>query len=106
MSAFALGLDAIFADPNLGEDALWKAGGVGAGVPVRVVRRSPDRTERFGDSRVLLGSLAVDLRRSDASTLAEGDVVEINATAFRVIAEPAADALGLTWTAELAPADP
>lgn len=106
MSAFALGLDAIFADPNLGEDALWKAGGVGAGVPVRVVRRSPDRVERFGDSRALLDSLAVDLRRSDAPTLAEGDVVEIGGTAFRVIAEPVADALGLTWTAELTPTDP
>lgn len=106
MSAFALGLDAIFADPNMGEDALWKAGGVGVGVPVRVVRRSPDRIERFGDSRALLGSLAVDVRHSDAPTLAEGDVVEIGGTTFRVIAEPAADALGLTWTAELTPTDP
>lgn len=103
MSAFALGLDAILADPSFGEDALWKAGGSGPGVPVRVVRRAPDQVERFGDSRALLGSLAVDLRRTDAPTLAEGDVVEFGGTTFRVIAEPVADALGLTWTAELAP---
>lgn len=100
--AFAAALDALFADPNLGADALWKPGGVG-GVPARVVRKAPDQVEPFGSSRAVLGSMVVDLRRGDAPTLAEGDVIEIGGAAFRVIAEPVADALGLVFTVELAP---
>jgi hypothetical protein len=103
VSVFALGLDAILADPSFGEDALWKASGSGPGVPVRVVRRAPDEIERFGDSRALLGSVVVEMRRADAPTLAESDVVEIGGTTFRVIADPNADALGLSFTVELAP---
>ncbi|WP_420848242.1 head-tail joining protein [Prosthecomicrobium hirschii] len=44
-------MDALFADPNIGEDALWKAGGVGAGVAVRIIGKSPDRMSEFGESR-------------------------------------------------------
>ena len=43
MSAFTSAVDMLFADPNIGEDALWKAGGIGAGVAVRIIRKSPDR---------------------------------------------------------------
>ncbi|WP_415914779.1 head-tail joining protein [Rhodopseudomonas palustris] len=42
MFAFTSAIDALFADPNIGEDTLWKAGGVGAGVAVRIIRKSPD----------------------------------------------------------------
>lgn len=101
-AAFAAAVDALFADPNLGADALWKPGGVG-GVPVRIVRKAPDQVEPFGDSRAVLGSVAVDLRCAEAPTLAEGDVIEIGGAASRVIAEPLADALGLIFTVELAP---
>lgn len=101
-AAFAAAVDALFADPNLGADALWKPGGIG-GVPVRIVRKAPDQVEPFGDSRALLGSVVVDLRRAEAPTLAEGDVIEFRGTAFRVIAEPVGDSLGLIFTVELTP---
>lgn len=104
-AAFAAAMDALFADLNLGADAIWRPGGIGD-VPVRIVRKAPDQVEPFGDSRALLGSLAVDVRRSDAPMLAEGDVIEIGGVAFRVIAEPVADALGLALAVELAPANP
>ena len=51
---FASAIDALFADPNIGEDALWKAGGVDAGVAVRIIRKSTDRMAEFGDSRAVL----------------------------------------------------
>lgn len=54
IDAFASAIEARFADPNIGEDALWKAGGVGAGVAVRIIRKSPDRMAEFGDSRSVL----------------------------------------------------
>ena len=47
MNAFAAATDALFADPNLGETALWQAGGIGPGVPVRVIRRRPDAVVEF-----------------------------------------------------------
>ena len=103
MDAFADALGEVFADPNLAEDAIWRAGGTGPAIPVRIVRRSPDRVERFGDSRALLGSLAVDVLRSEAPMLAEADTIEIDGTTFRAVAEPVSDGIGLLLTVELAP---
>lgn len=103
MKVFIDALVAIFADPHLAEDALWRAGGTGPAIAVRIVRRSPDRIERFGDSRALLGSLAVDVRQSEAPSLTEGDTVEIAGTNFRVAADPVSDGLGLAFTIELVP---
>ena len=101
-AAFAAAVDALFADRNLGADAIWKPGGLG-GVPVRIVRKAPAQVEPFGDSRAILGSVVVDLRRTAAPPLAVEDVIEIGGAAFRVIAEPVADPLGLVFTVELAP---
>ena len=42
MNAFTIMVDAQFEDPNLGLDAIWRAGGAGTGLPVRVRRRSPE----------------------------------------------------------------
>ena len=75
IDAFACVLDALFADPNIGEDALWKAGGVGAGVAVRIIRKSPDRMAEFGDSRAVLPTVGIDIRRSQSATITEGDLI-------------------------------
>lgn len=100
MSAFASAIDALFADPNIGEDALWKAGGVGAGVAVRVIRKSPDRMAEFGDSRAVLPTVGIDIRRSQAATITEGDLILIGAETFKIIGEPMGDALGIVWACE------
>lgn len=103
IDAFASAIDALFADPNIGEDALWKAGGVGAGVAVRIIRKSPDRMAEFGDSRAVLPTVGIDIRRSQAAPITEGDQILIGSTDFRVIAEPMTDTLRLLLTVELAP---
>lgn len=100
MSAFASAIDALFADPNIGEDALWKAGGVGAGVAVRIIRKSPDRMAEFGDSRAVLPTVGIDIRRSQAATITEGDLIVISTETFKVIGEPMGDALGLVSACE------
>ncbi len=102
MSAFGAAIDAIFADGNVGEDALWRSGGAGAGVPVRVVRKSPDSVVGFGDSRALLPSVLIDVRRSDIAEPAAGDTFEIAGDLYEVIAAPLSDGLGLVWTCEAA----
>jgi hypothetical protein len=98
--AFAAAIDAIFADRNVGEDALWRSGGIGDAVPVRVVRRSPDALVGFGDSRAVMPSVLIDARRPDVSDPAAGDTVEIAGNIYEVIAAPVADSLGLVWTCE------
>ena len=44
MNAFAAAMDVLAADPNLGEEAIYRQGGTGAPVAVRMLRSSPDRT--------------------------------------------------------------
>ena len=100
MSAFTSAIDALFADPNIGEDALWMAGGVGAGVAVRVIRKSPDRMAEFGDSRAVLPTVGIDIRRSQSATITEGDLIMIGAETFKIIGEPMGDALGLVTACE------
>lgn len=101
MVAFKAALDTIFADPNLGEDAVWRAGGVGE-IPIRVIRRQPIGIAEFGSSRAILPAVLIEVRRSEAPDIAEGDLVEIGTQTFRVIAPPTMDSLGLMMICEAA----
>ena len=103
MSAFTSAIDMLFADSNIGEDALWKAGGVGAGVTVRIIRKSPDRMAEFGESRAVLPTACIDIRRSQAATITEGDLILIGAATFKIIGEPMGDALGLILACDAVP---
>ena len=103
MDAFAAATDALFADPIIARDATWRAGGAGAGMAVRVITKRPDQVGSFGDSRVLLPTMLIDVRRSEVSEPASGDTVEIEGNLFEIVATPIADSLGLVWTCEAAP---
>jgi hypothetical protein len=49
VNAFAAAMDALAADPNIGTDAIHRAGGTGVPVSMRVVRSAPDRLgDAFG----------------------------------------------------------
>lgn len=100
LSAFSEAIDAIFADENVAEDAIWRAGGAGAGVPVRVIRKSPDEIASFGASRAILLSVIVAVRGSEVASPASGDKVQIGTVVFEIIAEPRRDSLGLVWECE------
>ncbi len=100
MEAFRSALDVLFADRNLGEHALWQAGGVGPGVPVRVIRRRPDAVVEFGASRALMATVLIDLRRAEAAAIDEGDLVVIGAETFKIIGSPTYDPIGLVLTCE------
>jgi len=100
VTAFAATLDRLFLDPNLASDALWRVGGAGAGVAVRVIRKSPDRIVGFGDSRAVMPSVLIDVRTAEVAEPAMGDTIEIAGGVFDIIAEPTADTLRLVWTCE------
>jgi hypothetical protein len=101
MNAFAAALAAIFADPNLAVDALWRVGGAGAGVPVRVTLSNPDETVAFGERAIAYEARRVELLVSAVPVLAAGDTIEIDGEVYPVINRPKRDADRLVWSADL-----
>ena len=103
MNAFAVALDALFADVNLGLDATWYPAG-GAPVPVRVIRKAPDEVTSFGSARILSETTLIDVRISEMPNPKPGDGISIGAENFTIQGEPRRDRDRLIWTIELAPA--
>lgn len=97
MDAFAAAMGVLAADANLGGDALWRSGGTGPEVPVRVVRSSPDRlADAFGTS-VLQATdvLAVAVAALPAPVEA-GDTFRIGADLLTAM-HAERDAAGAAW---------
>ena len=105
MDAFAVATDALFADPNIATNAIWRAGGADPGITVRVITRRPDQVASFGASRAVLPTVLIDVRRSDLADPAAGDTVEIGTLVFEIIGTPVLDSPGLVWSCEAAPRD-
>ena len=101
MTAFDLAAKAILADANMASDAIYRAGGQGAGVTVRAIRRAPDRAATFGDGRFLSDTVLLDVAVADIPTLEKGDTFQIGAVVYTVRSDPARDVERLFWTAEV-----
>ncbi|WP_112309344.1 head-tail joining protein [Pseudogemmobacter bohemicus] len=80
MGAFAAAVGALFADPNMGRDAIYTAGG--APVLVRVVARRADAVTDFADARLWSETTRVDLRVAEVPNPRPGDRIEIDGDAF------------------------
>ena len=104
MTAFATAMTAIFADRNMAVDALWLSGGVGPGVAVRVIRKSPDEITPFGAGRILSETTLLDARVADMPTPAPGDLINIGLESFIIQGEPKLDRERLIWTLDMRPA--
>ena len=104
MTAFAAAIDVLFADPNLGIDAVYRAGGADPGMPVRVILRRPDRISEFGETRIVTGTVVIDVRVSDVAAPAEGDTIEADGMVCVIQGEPIRDVERLVWTIEARPA--
>jgi len=103
MSAFAAAVGALFADPNMGRDAVYTSDG-GAPVLVRVVARRADAVTDFGDARLWSETTRIDLRVAEVPNPCPGDRVEIDGDAFLIHGEPVRDCERLVWTLDLRPA--
>ena len=103
MSAFAAAVGAIFADPNIGRDAVYTPEG-GAPVLVRVVARRADDITDFGDARLWSETTRVDLQVAEVANARPGDRIEIEGDAFLIQSEPVRDREQLVWTVDLRPA--
>lgn len=103
MSAFVAAVGALFADPNIGRDAVYTPEG-GAPVLVRAVARRADAVTDFGDARLWSETTRVDLLVTEVTNPRPGDRVEIDGNAFLIQGEPARDRERLVWTVDLRPA--
>ncbi len=72
-----MALDAAFEDPNHGEDAIWRIGGAAPGLPVRILRLSPEAIVGLGDNRFDLNAMLISVRLSEVPEPARGDQVDI-----------------------------
>lgn len=100
MSAFATATAALFLDPNLAQDALWRSDGAGMPVAVCVMLRRPDAVTGFGEGRFVTDSVMIDVECSALGTLTPGDTFEIAGVIYEVRGEPLRDALRHVWKAE------
>jgi len=103
MSAFAVALDALFADSNLAREAVYTPEGY-APVPIRVITRRADDVSGFGDARIWSETTRIDLRVAEVSNPRPGDRVEMDGEAFLIQGEPVRDRERLVWTIDLRPA--
>lgn len=103
MGAFAAAIEMLFADPNVGRDAVYIADG-GTPVLVRVVARRADAISDFGDARLWSETARIDLRVAEVPAPRPGDRIEIDGEAFLVQGEPLRDPDRLVWTLDLRPA--
>lgn len=103
MSAFAAAVGALFADPNIGRDAVYIVDG-GVPVPVRIVVRRADTITDFGDARLWSETTRVDLRVTEVAEPRPGDRIEIGGDTFLIQGEPVRDRERLVWTVDLRPA--
>ena len=53
-----------------------------------------------GESRALLPTVGIDIRRSQAATITEGDLILMGAETLKIIGEPMGDELGLVSACE------
>jgi hypothetical protein len=98
MTAFAAAIDVLFADPNLGTDAVYRASDADPGTMIRVIIRQPDRVGTFGETRIATETTIFDIRASDINAPAEGDTIEMDGAVYVIQGEPIRDAERLVWT--------
>ncbi len=103
MSAFAAAVGALFADPNIGRDAVYIADG-GSSILVCVVMRRADAVTDFGDARIWSETTRIDLHVAEVSNPRPGDRIEIDGEAFLIQGDPVRDRERLVWTVDLRPA--
>ena len=101
--AFAAAIEMLFADPNIGVEAIYTSDG-GAPVLVRAVVRRADAVSEFGDARLWSETTRIDLRVAEVPNPRPGDRLEIDSEAFLIQGEPVRDRERLVWTVDLRPA--
>jgi len=100
MDVITAAIDAIFGDPNIAVDAIYRSGGAGDGVPARVILRRPDVIGQWGSVPFVAAAVYVDVRAADVPTPSIGDTLTIGPDVVVVHSEPVRDSSRLIWSLE------
>ncbi len=104
MTAFSAAIDAIFADPNMAAEALWRARGAPqTPIPCRVILTRPDLQQTYGESRITSDTTMLDVRVSEVAAPQAGDRVTIGIEVLVIQGEPLRDRERLAWKCEAVP---
>ena len=103
MNVFAAALDRAYANPSMAAAAVWISATTSEEMPVRVIRRAPDRITEFGAARFISDTMMVDVRVSDLPDPRPGDLIIIGADSFTIQGEPMRDRERLVWSLDLQP---
>ena len=94
-------IDTLFDHPMLGNDATYRPGGAGSGVPVRVAFARPDvEIGGLGDTRLRATSIRLELRTAEVPSPSPGDTVTVGTTVYTLRGQAQADRERLVWTIE------
>lgn len=96
MTAFDAALAVLAADPNLGTNATYRAGGTGAGVPLRVLRSSPDRVADAFGTGILQATDILTVPLAALPAIEPGDSFTLGADLLTVDSAER-DAAGVAW---------
>ncbi len=100
MTAFAVAINTLFADPNIGAAATYTPDG-GSAVSCRVIWRANDANfDPYATGMVNPVKLA-EVRKSEVASPAEGDTLTVAGSTYTVAAVREPDPLGLTWRLEV-----
>lgn len=104
---FAAAVDAMFSDPVIARDALYRITWHGGSTPVRIILRTPDEITEFNGSRYVSDTMLIDVRVSDVPELAPGNIFELLDASgnslgewYEIQGEPRRDSERLIWKAE------
>ncbi|PWS36228.1 hypothetical protein DFH01_13635 [Falsiroseomonas bella] len=96
MTAFADAMAALLADPNLGVEAVYRHGGIGPAVPVRVLRSSPDRVADAFGTEILSATDILSVATAVLPDLTAGDSFGLGPDLLTVT-HAERDASGTAW---------
>lgn len=96
MSAFAGAFAALVADPNLGVEAVYRQGGAGAPIALRVLRSSPDRVADAFATEIIAATDILSVPVATLPNLAAGDTLTVGPDLLTVTSATR-DATGTAW---------
>jgi hypothetical protein len=79
VTAFTAATAALLRDPNIAVDALYRPGGIGLGVAIRVIRSAPDQVAAFGEGRFVTDTVLIAVCVAVASDLVLPSRVDLDA---------------------------
>ena len=101
MSVFDTAVQALFRDPNITESALWRPGGVGAGIAIRIIRTRPQAEFDIGGVKLLQDPVLFDVPAGMAPTIAENDTIEAGGALFKIQSPPVRSMDGRIWRVDV-----